>query len=157
VILEKYLPAGRHIEVQVAGDAEGNIVHLFDRECSLQRRHQKLIEEAPAPGLPEDKRGAMHDMAVRLGEGVGDRVLGTVEFLWDVVSDDFFFLEMNTRIQVEHPVTEMVTGLDLVELQIRIAEGRPLPFAQDDVRVTGHAIEARLNAEEPAHDFRPSI
>jgi acetyl-CoA carboxylase biotin carboxylase subunit len=156
VVLEKYVPAGRHIEVQVVGDAEGNIVHLFDRECSLQRRHQKLIEEAPAPGLPEDKRQAMHEVAVRLARAIGYRSLGTVEFLWDVAADDFHFLEMNTRIQVEHPVTEMVTGLDLVELQIRIAEGRPLPFAQGDVRIAGHAIEARINAEEPAHDFRPS-
>ena len=157
VILEKYVPAGRHIEVQIAGDAYGNVIHLHDRECSLQRRHQKLIEEAPAPGLPEDKRQAMHAMAVRLAKAIGYRSLGTVEFLWDVVSDDFHFLEMNTRIQVEHPVTEMVTGLDLVELQIAIAEGRPIPFAQADVRVSGHAIEARLNAEEPAQDFRPSI
>jgi acetyl/propionyl-CoA carboxylase alpha subunit len=157
VILEKYVPAGRHIEVQVVGDAHGTIIHLHDRECSLQRRHQKLIEEAPAPGLPEQKRHAMHAMAVRLARAIGYRSLGTVEFLWDVASDEFHFLEMNTRIQVEHPVTEMVTGLDLVELQIRIAEGRPLPIAQEDVRVSGHAIEARINAEEPAHDFRPSI
>ena len=156
VILEKYVPAGRHIEVQLVGDAQGAVVHLFDRECSLQRRHQKLIEEAPAPNLPENKRRAMHEVAVRLAKAIGYRSLGTVEFLWDVAAQDFHFLEMNTRIQVEHPVTEMVTGLDLVELQIRIAEGRPLPFAQDDVRVTGHAIEARINAEEPAHDFRPS-
>ena len=157
VILEKFVPAGRHIEVQVVGDAHGNVIHLHDRECSLQRRHQKLIEEAPAPGLPEGKRHAMHAMAVRLARTIGYRSLGTVEFLWDVASDDFHFLEMNTRIQVEHPVTEMVTGLDLVELQISIAEGRPIPFTQEDVRISGHAIEARINAEEPAHDFRPSI
>ena len=157
VILEKFVPAGRHIEVQVVGDTHGHVIHLHDRECSLQRRHQKLIEEAPAPGLPEDKRRAMHEVAVRLAGAIAYHSLGTVEFLWDVVSGDFFFLEMNTRIQVEHPVTEMVTGLDLVELQIRIAEGRPLTIAQEDVRVSGHAIEARINAEEPAHDFRPSI
>ncbi len=116
-----------------------------------------MIEEAPAPGLPEDKRRAMHEIAVRLAKAINYRSLGTVEFLWDVVSGDFHFLEMNTRIQVEHPVTEMVIGLDLVELQIAIALGKPLPFQQGDLRITGHAIEARINAEEPGHDFRPSI
>jgi acetyl/propionyl-CoA carboxylase alpha subunit len=157
VLLERYVPAGRHIEVQVLGDAHGNLVHLADRECSLQRRHQKVIEEAPAPRLDDAARASMRDMALRLARAINYTSLGTVEFLYDAATRQFFLLEMNTRIQVEHPVTEMVTGLDLVELQIRVAEGRPLPFAQDGVRTHGHAIEARLNAERPEHDFAPSI
>ncbi len=157
VLLEKFVRAGRHIEVQVLGDTHGNVVHLFDRECSMQRRHQKIIEEAPAPLVADAARHSMQDMAVRLARGIGYASLGTVEFLYDAASRDFFFLEMNTRIQVEHPVTEMVTGLDLVELQIGVAEGRPLPFAQADLRASGHAIEARLNAERPERDFSPVI
>ena len=157
VLLERFVPAGRHIEVQVLGDTQGNVLHLADRECTLQRRHQKIIEEAPAPLIAEGARGQMRDYALGLARAIGYTSLGTVEFLYDSATHEFFLLEMNTRIQVEHPVTEMVTGLDLVELQIGVAEGRPIPFAQADVRVNGHAIEARLNAEQPEHDFAPAI
>jgi len=157
VVLERFVPVGRHIEVQVLGDTHGNVIHLFDRECSLQRRHQKVVEEAPAPNLPDEVRRQLFSGSVRLAEAIGYCSLGTVEFLYDATSGEAFFLEMNTRIQVEHPVTEMVTGLDLVALQIGVAEGGVLPFAQDDIRVAGHAIEARLNAEQPERDFMPSI
>jgi 3-methylcrotonyl-CoA carboxylase alpha subunit len=157
VVLERFVPVGRHIEVQVVGDTHGNVIHLFDRECSLQRRHQKVVEEAPAPNLPDELRRQLFDGSVRLAKAIGYSSLGTVEFLYDATSGEAFFLEMNTRIQVEHPVTEMVTGLDLVALQIGVAEGGALPFAQDDIRVEGHAIEARLNAEQPERDFMPSI
>lgn len=157
VVLERFVPAGRHIEVQVIGDCHGNVVHLFDRECSLQRRHQKVIEEAPAPNLPEALRRQLHDDSIRLARAIGYSSLGTVEFLYDQSAGKAYFLEMNTRIQVEHPVTEMVTGLDLVALQIGVAENATLPLAQSDVRVDGHAIEVRLNAERPEHDFMPAI
>jgi acetyl-CoA/propionyl-CoA carboxylase biotin carboxyl carrier protein len=157
LLLEKYVPRARHVEVQVLGDGRGDVVHLGDRDCSLQRRHQKVVEEAPAPALPDDVRARMHADAVAIARSVDYRGVGTVEFVVD--ADDpatYYFLEMNTRLQVEHPVTEMVTGLDLVELQLRVAAGGGLPFAQDDVRITGHAVEARVYAEDGHHGFLPS-
>ena len=159
VFLEKYLPAPRHIEIQVLGDAYGTLVHLFERECSIQRRHQKIIEEAPSPVLAESVRSAMGEAALAAARAIGYRSAGTVEFLLDGDGDDaaFWFLEVNTRIQVEHPVTEEVTGVDLVREQLRIAAGEPLSFAQDDLSIDGHAIEARLYAEDPANDFLPAI
>jgi propionyl-CoA carboxylase alpha chain len=155
IFIEKFIDQPRHIEVQVLGDAHGNVVHLWERECSIQRRHQKVLEEAPSPFLDEKTRAAMGRQAVALAKAVKYRSAGTVEF---VVGADrsFYFLEMNTRLQVEHPVTEMITGLDLVELMIRVAAGEKLPFKQDDVRATGWAIEARINAEDPARGFLPS-
>ncbi len=155
VYLERFVIAGRHVEVQIVGDG-GDVVHLGDRDCSVQRRHQKLVEEAPAPGLPETTRAAMHEAAIAFGRHLGYRGLGTVEFLLDRDCGVFYFLEMNARIQVEHPVTEAITGLDLVAEQIAIAEGRPLRLRQQDIRFHGHAIECRLNAENWTHDFRPS-
>jgi len=155
VYLERFLPAGRHVEVQLLGDGQ-TVIHLGDRDCSVQRRYQKLLEEAPAPGLGEELRGRLHRAAVALGRRLGYRGLGTVEFLVDQALDGFFFLELNARIQVEHPVTEAVTGLDLVAEQLAVAEGRPLRLAQAEVMLAGHAIECRINAEDPEHDFRPS-
>jgi len=151
--LERLVDDGRHVEVQLLGDGE-RVVHLGDRDCSVQRRYQKLLEEAPAPHLDARLRADMHAAAVALGEHLGYRGAGTVEFL--VHADGFAFLEINARLQVEHPVTEAVTGLDLVAEQIAIAEGQPLRMAQDDVTVTGHAIECRLNAEDPDRGFAPS-
>jgi acetyl-CoA carboxylase biotin carboxylase subunit len=155
VYLERYVSPARHVEVQLLGDGE-RVIHLGDRDCSVQRRYQKLIEEAPAPLLSVPLRDGLHEAAVALGTRLRYRSAGTVEFLLDPAGEAFYFLEVNARIQVEHPVTEAVTGLDLIEEQIAIAEGRPLWLTQDDVTITGHAIECRVNAEDPARDFMPS-
>jgi propionyl-CoA carboxylase alpha chain len=154
VFLEKYIRDPRHIEIQVLADSHGHIIHLGERECSIQRRHQKIIEEAPSPFVNTELRAAMGHQAVMLARAVGYVSAGTVEFVVDA-SGQFYFLEMNTRIQVEHPVTEMVTGIDIVEQQIRIAEGQPLPMQQADVSFSGHAIECRLCAEDTTRDFMP--
>lgn len=156
VLLEKLIAAPRHLEVQLAGDRHGNLVHLFERECSIQRNHQKVIEEAPAAFLDARQRAALHRHAIDLGRAIGYDSLGTVEFLLDDDSGELYFLEMNTRLQVEHPVTEYVTGLDLVEWQLRSAAGESLPLAQEQIRCTGWAIEARINAENPAQNYLPS-
>jgi acetyl-CoA carboxylase biotin carboxylase subunit len=156
VYLERYVRSGRHIEVQVLGDGEGRVIHLGERDCSVQRRYQKLVEETPAPHLPPATRAAMHEGATRFAARLSYRGAGTVEFLYDVPRDAFYFLEMNARIQVEHPVTEAVTGTDLIAEQIAIAEGRGLRLAQADVVCDGAAIECRINAEDPGRDFAPS-
>ncbi|MEM1088024.1 MAG: biotin carboxylase N-terminal domain-containing protein [Pseudomonadota bacterium] len=159
VMLEKLVEQPRHIEVQVFGDSHGQAVHLFERDCSLQRKRQKVIEEAPAPNMPDDVRAAMCEASVKLAKAVGYDGAGTVEFIVDgsrpLALDTFWFLEMNTRLQVEHPVTEMVTGTDLVDWQLRVASGEPLPVKQEDIVLLGHAIEARICAEDPSEDFRP--
>ena len=154
--VERFVEAARHVEVQIAADAHGQVVHLGERDCSVQRRYQKVIEEAPAPSLTAGQRAALTRDAVAFARAIGYVNLGTVEFMVDARSGEFFFLEMNCRIQVEHPVTEEVTGRDLVAEQLRIAAGEPLGFAQEDVRLEGHAVEARLTAEDVAHGFRPS-
>lgn len=153
VYLEKFLQKPRHVEIQVLADGQGNAVHLGDRDCSLQRRHQKVLEEAPAPGIPDDVRAAVAESCVKACIDIGYRGAGTFEFLYE--DGGFYFIEMNTRVQVEHPVTEMITGIDIVKEQLRIAAGLPLSFAQGDVRFRGHSFECRINAEDPK-TFLPS-
>jgi 3-methylcrotonyl-CoA carboxylase alpha subunit len=161
VLIEKYILSPRHIEVQVFGDSHGNVVHLFERDCSLQRRHQKVIEEAPAPGMDGETREVVCSAAVRAAKAVKYENAGTIEFIADASeglrADRIWFMEMNTRLQVEHPVTEEITGQDLVEWQLRVASGEPLPKKQDELTITGHAIEARLYAEDPSRGFLPSV
>ena len=156
VFIEKYVSSPRHIEIQIMADGHGNILHFFERECSIQRRHQKVIEEAPSSVLNPELRKKMGEAAVKVARSCDYLGAGTVEFLLDS-HHNFYFLEMNTRLQVEHPVTELITGVDLVELQIRIARGEKLPMAQDDLNISGHALELRVYAEDPLNDFLPSV
>ncbi|MCX2431285.1 acetyl-CoA carboxylase biotin carboxylase subunit [Pedobacter sp. GR22-10] len=156
VFIERYVTSPRHIEIQILGDHHGNIVHLFERECSVQRRHQKVVEEAPSSVLSTEIREKMGKCAIDVARSVHYTGAGTVEFILDE-NHDFFFLEMNTRLQVEHPVTEFITGVDLVKEQIKIAEGKPLSFGQDDLKINGHAVELRVYAEDPNHNFLPDI
>jgi acetyl-CoA carboxylase biotin carboxylase subunit len=153
--MERYVGNARHIEVQILGDQHGNVIHLGERDCSLQRRHQKIIEEAPAYAVPQEVRAKICTAAATLARSIGYRNAGTIEFIYDNDTSDYYFLEMNTRIQVEHPVTEMITGVDLVAQQLLIARGEALPFKQSDIKPHGHAIECRINAESPQHGFRP--
>ena len=156
VFIEKFVTSPRHIEVQVLADGHGNVVHLFERECSIQRRHQKVVEEAPSSVLTPELRARMGEAAVEVARSCDYLGAGTVEFLLDA-DHNFYFLEMNTRLQVEHPVTELITGIDLVEMQIRIARGEALPFAQEDLQIKGHALELRVYAEDPMNNFLPSV
>jgi len=156
VYIEKFIDQARHIEVQVIADHHGNACHLFERDCSIQRRHQKLVEEAPSPVIDEDTRKRLGKAAMKAVEAVGYRNAGTIEFLYDRQSGEFYFMEMNTRIQVEHPVTEEITGIDLIKEQIRVAAGEKLSFSQKDLQIKCHAIEFRVNAENPYRDFIPS-
>ena len=155
VYLERYVTSPRHVEVQVIADNHGNVCHLFERDCSVQRRHQKLIEEAPSPNLPPERRQAICEAAVRMIRGAEYSNAATVEFIVDK-NDDFFFIEVNARIQVEHPVTEMISGVDLIKEQLRVAAGEKLSFTQDDIKLNGHAIECRINAENPDKNFMPN-
>ncbi|WP_251520699.1 acetyl-CoA carboxylase biotin carboxylase subunit [Staphylococcus sp. HKU1] len=154
--LEKFIENFRHIEIQIVGDRFGNVIHLGERDCTIQRRMQKLVEEAPSPILSEAQRQEMGNAAIRAAKAVNYENAGTIEFIYDLNSNDFYFMEMNTRIQVEHPVTEMVTGIDLVKLQLQIAMGEALPYKQEDINIQGHAIEFRINAENPYKNFMPS-
>src|SRR5499433_2042845 len=153
VYLEKYLTHPRHIEIQIVADSHGNVIHLGERDCSLQRRHQKVLEEAPSPALNDEDRAKIGRITAEAIQKLGYLGVGTVEYLYE--DGEFYFIEMNTRLQVEHPVTEMITGIDLVREQIRVAAGAPLALKQSDIKITGHAIECRINAESP-RDFRPS-
>lgn len=157
VLLEKFVRTSRHIEFQIFADTQGDAIHLFERDCSVQRRHQKVLEEAPAPFLEPALRKEMGDAAVAAAKAVGYVGAGTVEFLFDDDDKSFYFMEMNTRLQVEHPVTELVTGLDLVEWQLHVAAGGELPLKQEEVQCNGHAIEARIYAENPYNSFLPAI
>ena len=154
--LEKFIENFRHIEIQVIGDQFGNVIHLGERDCTIQRRMQKLVEESPSPILTDEKRKEMGKAAIRAAKAVNYENAGTIEFIYDLNENKFYFMEMNTRIQVEHPVTEMVTGVDLVKLQLKVAMGEPLPYKQDDITINGHAIEYRINAENPYKNFMPS-
>jgi acetyl-CoA carboxylase biotin carboxylase subunit len=156
LFMERFVPQARHVEVQLMGDGKGEVIHFGERDCSVQRRYQKVIEEAPCVAMPADLRAELHASAVNLAKSVKYRNAGTAEFLSDVLRGEFYFIEVNARIQVEHPVTEMVTGADLVQEQLRIAGGEGLSLKQDQVTLTGHAIECRINAEDPARDFTPS-
>ncbi|MFF2754357.1 acetyl-CoA carboxylase biotin carboxylase subunit [Psychrobacillus sp. NPDC058041] len=156
VYLEKFIEEFRHVEIQVLADGHGNAVHLGERDCSIQRRMQKLVEEAPSPALSEELRSAMGDAAVKAALAVNYKSAGTVEFIFDHINQKFYFMEMNTRIQVEHPVTELVTGIDLIQQQLKIAAGEKLAFEQKDIKIKGWAIECRINAENPAKNFMPS-
>lgn len=156
VYIEKYVERARHVEVQIMADHHGNVVHLGERDCSIQRRHQKLLEESPSPALTPDVRKRLLRSAVKAAESVHYRNAGTIEFLYNEDNHQFYFMEMNTRIQVEHPVTEAVTGVDLIREQIRVAAGHKLSFSEKDIRFHGHAIECRINAEDPQRNFTPS-
>lgn len=154
--VEKYLPHARHIEVQIIGDKYGNVVHLGERDCSIQRRHQKMIEESGAPNISNKLRNDLHTSAVKLAKNINYESAGTVEFIVDQDTGDYYFLEVNTRIQVEHPVTEMITGIDIIQEQINVANGEKLAFSQEDIKFSGHAIECRINAEMTEENFRPT-
>jgi acetyl-CoA carboxylase biotin carboxylase subunit len=156
VYLEKYIGSPKHIEVQILGDKHGNVVHLFERDCSIQRRHQKLLEEAPSPSIDKKTRKQMGEIAVKAALSAGYDSAGTIEFLYDQDSQEFYFMEMNTRIQVEHPVSEEITGIDLIKYQLRIANGEKLDKKQEDIIRQGHSIECRINAEDPENDFIPA-